>query len=187
MSGHNKWSKVKHKKAATDAKKGKIFSKYSRLITLEAKKAKGDRNAPGLAAVIERARRESMPSDNIERAIQKAMGSGAEVMEEALYETYGPGGAAILITAVTDNPNRTSPEIRHLLSKSGYQLGSPGSASWAFTKTATGYVPHSTVELSDEDGEKLAELIETLEEHDDVSKVFSNFDIDAETLAAVSG
>lgn len=176
MSGHNKWSKVKHKKAATDAKKGKIFSKYSRLITLEAKKANGNRNSPGLVAVVERAKKESMPSDNIERAIQKATGSDAGSMEEVLYETYGPGGTAILITAVTDNSNRTSPEIRHLLSKAGYQLGTPGSASWAFTKTAAGYVPQSPVELSDEDGEKLATLIEMLEEHDDVQDVYTTAD-----------
>lgn len=176
MAGHNKWSKVKHKKAATDAKKGKIFSKYSRLITLEAKKAGGDRNAPGLTAVIERARKESMPSDNIDRAIQKGFGGEGAAMEEALYETYGPGGTAILITAVTDNPNRTSPEVKHLLSKAGYQLGAPGSSSWAFTKTNEGYIPNSPIDLSDEDGEKLATLVETLEEHDDIQDIYTTAD-----------
>lgn len=176
MSGHNKWSKVKHKKAATDAKKGKLFSKYSRLIALESKKAGGDKNAPGLSAVVDRARKESMPSDNIERAIQKGAGGGGDVMEETLYETYGPGGTAILITAVTDNPNRTNPEIRHLLSKAGYQLGTPGSAIWAFTKTDGGYVPNTAVDLSDDDGEKLATLIEAVEEHDDVQDVYTTAD-----------
>lgn len=176
MSGHNKWSKVKHKKAATDAKKGAAFSKYSRLITLEAKKAAGDRNAPSLVAAVERAKKESMPGDNIERAIQKGFGGEASTMEEALYETYGPGGTAILITAVTDNPNRTSPEIRHLLKGVGYQLGAPGSALWAFTKTTEGYAPNNPVDLGDEDGEKLANLIETLEDHDDVQDVYTTAD-----------
>lgn len=176
MSGHNKWSKIKHKKAATDAKKGKNFSKYSRLITLEAKKANGNKGAPGLTAVIERARKESMPNENIERAIQKGFGGEGDAMEEALYETYGPGGTAILITAVTDNPNRTSPEIKHLLSKAGYQLGVPGSATWAFAKTEDGYVPSTPIDLSEADGEKLATLIEVLEEHDDVQDVYTTAD-----------
>lgn len=176
MSGHNKWSKIKHKKAATDAKKGKIFSKYSRLITLEAKKANGDKNSPNLQSVIERARKESMPNDNIDRAIQKGFGGGAEAMEEVVYETYGPGGVAIIISAVTDNSNRTTPEIRHLLSKAGYELGTTGSAAWAFTQVEGKYVPTSPVELSDEDGEKLANLIETLEEQDDVQDVFTTAD-----------
>jgi YebC/PmpR family DNA-binding regulatory protein len=178
MSGHNKWSKIKHKKAVTDAKKGKVFSKYSRLITLEAKKANGDKNSPNLASVVERARKESMPNDNIDRAIQKGFGGGADAMEEVLYETYGPGGVAIIISAVTDNANRTTPEIRHLLSKAGYELGTSGSAGWAFTQKDGKYVPNSPVDLSDEDGEKLASLIETLEEQDDVQDVYTTADGD---------
>ncbi|MCA9363632.1 YebC/PmpR family DNA-binding transcriptional regulator [Candidatus Kaiserbacteria bacterium] len=176
MSGHNKWSKIKHKKAAGDAKKSKIFSKYARLITLEAKKANGDKNAPGVLAVIERARKESMPNDNIDRAIQKAAGGGADSMEEVLYETFGPGGTALVITAVTDNSNRTTPEIRHILSKAGYQLGAAGSALWAFTKTTDGYVPTAPLDLADEDGEKLATLVEALEEQDDVQDIYTTAD-----------
>ena len=176
MSGHNKWSKVKHKKAATDAKKSKIFSKHARLIALESRRAGGDTNAPGLRAAIERAKRDSMPADNIERAVAKGKGDDAGNMEEVMYETYGPGGAAILITALTDNTNRTGPEIKHILSKAGYQLGTPGSASWAFFKTEEKYVPSTPMELSDEDGTKLADLIETLEEHDDVQDVYTTAD-----------
>lgn len=176
MAGHNKWSKIKHKKGVTDAKKSKILSKHSRLIALESKKAGGDVSAPGLRAAIERAKRESMPKDNIERAIAKGAGGDAGNLEEALYETYGPGGTAILITALTDNTNRTSAEIKHLLSKSGYALGTPGSASWAFTKTDEGYAPVTPMDLSDEDGEKLAALIEQLEEHDDVHDVYTAAD-----------
>ena len=176
MSGHNKWSKIKHKKGATDAKKSKVLSKYSRLIALESKRAGGDVNAPGLRAIIERAKRESMPKDNIDRAVAKGKGGDAGNLEEVLYETYGPGGAALLITALTDNNNRTSQEIKHLLSKAGYTLGTPGSAAWAFTKSAEGYIPTTPMDLADADGEKLAELVELLEEHDDVQDIYTTAD-----------
>ncbi len=176
MSGHNKWSKIKHKKGATDAKKSKIFSKHARFITVESKKAGGDLAAPGLIAAIERAKKDSMPKENIDRAVAKGKGSDAGSLEEVLYETYGPGGTAILITALTDNNNRTNAEIKHLLSKSGFALGAPGSASWAFTKTHTGYVPNMRTELADEDGEKLANLIEELEDNDDVQDIYTAAD-----------
>jgi YebC/PmpR family DNA-binding regulatory protein len=176
MSGHNKWSKIKHKKAASDAQKSKVFSKHAALIAMESKKAKGDTSAPGLSAAIERAKKDSMPKDNIDRAVLKGKSADSATLEENLYETFGPGGVAILITAVTDNPNRTTPEIRHLISKAGYQLGALGSAAWAFTKTHEGYVPQSRIELSDEDGEKLATLIEAIEEHDDVQEIYTTAD-----------
>lgn len=176
MSGHNKWSKIKHKKAASDAQKSRIFSKHASLIAVESRKAKGDVGAPGLAAAIERAKKDSMPKENIDRAVQKGKGGEGAALEEVLYETYGPGGTAILITAVTDNSNRTSPEIRHILTKAGFQLGTPGSASWAFTKNAEGYVPKSPIELREEDGEKLGALVEALEEHDDVQDIFTTAD-----------
>ena len=173
MSGHNKWSKIKHKKAATDAQKGKVFSKHSALITMEVKKANGDVNSPSVIAAIERAKKDSMPKDNIERAVQKGSGAGADSLEEALYEGYGPGGVAILIEVVTDNNKRTAPEIRHIFSKAGLELGTPGSAVWAFTKTSEGYVPNTPMELDDVTGEKLADFIEKLEEQDDVTNVYS--------------
>lgn len=173
MAGHNKWSKIKHKKAVTDAQKGKIFSKHSTLITMEVKRANGDPEAANVVAAIERAKKDSMPKDNIERAIAKGTGAGANDLEEVLYEGYGPGGVALMIQAVTDNNNRTAPEIRHLFSKAGLELGTPGSAAWAFTKTADGYVPNVPMELDDATGEKLADFIETLEAHDDVTNVYS--------------
>ena len=176
MSGHNKWSKIKHKKAATDAQKSKVFSKHASLIAMESRKAGGDTASPRLAAAIERAKKDSMPKDNIEKAVAKGSGAGGAALEEVMYETYGPGGTALIITAVTDNPNRTSPEIRHLLSKAGYQLDAPGSAVWAFTKDGMNYTPTNKVYLSDDDGEKLATLVETLEEHDDVQDVFTTAD-----------
>ncbi len=176
MSGHNKWSKIKHKKAATDAVKSRIFSKHSALIAMESRKAKGDINSPGLAAVILRAKQDSMPKDNIDRAVAKGAGAGGESLQEVIFESFGPGGVGIIITAVTDNNNRTSQEIRHIFSKLGYQLGVPGTAMWAFAKNATGYLPHSPVELSEDDGEKLAELIEAIEEQSDVQDIYTTAD-----------
>lgn len=176
MSGHNKWSKIKHKKAATDAVKSRMFSKHSALIAMESRKAKGDINSPGLAAVIERAKKDSMPKDNIDRAVAKGAGSGGESLQEVIFEAFGPGGVGMIITAVTDNNNRTSQEIRHTFSKSGYSLGSPGTAMWAFTKTANGYIPQTPTELSEQDGEKLAELIEAIEGQEDVQDIYTTAD-----------
>lgn len=176
MSGHNKWSKIKHRKEATDAKKSKVFGKHARLIAVESQKAKGDLSVPGLIAAIERAKKDSMPKDNIDRAVQKGKGGDAGSMQEVLYETYGPGGTAILITALTDNNNRTSGQVKQILSKSGYALGGPGSASWAFTKVGTDYIPATPMALSDEDGEKLAALVEQLEENDDVQDIYTAAD-----------
>jgi YebC/PmpR family DNA-binding regulatory protein len=176
VSGHNKWSKIKHKKAATDAVKSKTFSKHASFIAVESRKAKGDTSSPALIAAIERAKKDSMPKENIDRAVAKGMAADGASLTEVLYETYGPGGTALLITAVTDNPNRTTPEIKHLLSKQGYQLGVGGSASWAFTKTAEGYIPNMPINLSDEDGEKLSTLIEALEANEDVQDIFTTAD-----------
>lgn len=172
MSGHSKWSKIKHQKAVTDAKKSKIFSKLVRYIATEARLAKGDRNSPGLRLAIEKARAANMPSDNIDRAIEKASG-GAE-MKSIMYEAYGPGGTAILISTLTDSPNRTNQEIKHLLTKNGGNPASPGAASWAFTKTEGGYEAQTPVELSDADLAGLETLVDALEEYDDVQDVYTN-------------
>ena len=174
MSGHNKWSKIKHKKAATDAAKSKIFGKVARLISVESKKANGDVSAPGLRAAIDKAREVNMPNDNIDRAIAKGTSADSAVLESVVYEMYGPSGVAVLIDLLTDNRNRTAAEIRHLLSKIGYELATPGSAAWAFTKTADGYEANTTVDITDEDGEKLEKLMEALDEHDDVQDVYTN-------------
>lgn len=176
MSGHNKWSKIKHKKAATDAVKSKVFSKHSALIAMESRKAGGDINSPGLAAAIVRAKKESMPKENIDRAVAKGAGAGGAAFEEVLFEAFGPGGVALMITAVTDNNNRTSQEVRSIFTKAGFQLGVPGTAAWAFTKTADGYVPNTPLELNDTDGERLGELIEQLEEQDDVQDIYTTAD-----------
>jgi YebC/PmpR family DNA-binding regulatory protein len=176
MSGHNKWSKIKHKKAATDAEKSKLFSKHSNLIAMESRKAKGDITSPGLSAAIERAKKDSMPKENIDRAIAKGAGSDGTSLEEVLFETYGPGGVAILIVAVTDNNNRTNQEIKHILSKAGYTLGSPGSSAWAFTKSTTGYTPTNSISLSQEDIELLDTLLESLGTQADVQEIFTTAD-----------
>jgi YebC/PmpR family DNA-binding regulatory protein len=178
VSGHNKWSKIKHKKAATDAQKSKVFSKHALMITIESRKANGNLSSPSLLAVIERAKKDSMPKENIDRAVAKGAGAGAAALEEVVFEAYGPGGVGIIITAVTDNNNRTSPEIRHIFTKAGYSLGAPGTALWAFTKTTDGYIPTTPLQLGDEDGEALATLIEALEEHDDVQEIYTTADTD---------
>ena len=180
MSGHNKWSQIKRQKEKTDAQKSKIFSKYAKLITQEAKKAKGNRDAAGLRAAVEKAKAENMPNDNIERAVKKGTGTDAGTMESIAYESYGPGGCAIIIEAMTDNRNKAAQEIKHILSKNGSELAAVGSATWAFTKNPPGseikWTPNMPVTLSDEDGAKLVALIEELEENDEVQGVYTNAD-----------
>ncbi len=173
MSGHNKWSKIKHKKAATDAQKSKMFSKVVKLIQVEAKLAHGNVDSPGLKAAIEKAKKVNMPSDNIDRAIKKASESSAN-MENMMYEGYGPGGVGVIITALTDNRNRAAGEIKHALSKNGALLGAPNSVSWNFTKTDGEWIPNTTMDLEDDDLEKLGALVEALEELDDVQDVYTN-------------
>lgn len=175
MAGHNKWSQIKHKKAVTDARRSREFGKLAKLISAEAKKLNGAPESPGLRTAVERARAINMPKENIERAVEKGKSGGGEALEYILYETYGPGGSAILIRAVTDNRNRTGQEIRFLLSELGYALAAPGSASWAFTKNSDGsFTASTTATLSPEDDSALTMLLETLDEHDDVDEVFTN-------------
>ena len=170
MSGHNKWSKIKHKKAITDAQKSSVFSKLVRLIQVESKNANGDVNSPGLKTAIEKAKKENMPKSNIEKAVKKGASDTGSSMDSVTYEAYGPGGVALMIDALTDNKNRTSAEIKHILSKNGLSLSAPGSASWAFENKE----PKTFVEISDEDSEKLDSIIEALEEQDDVQEVYNN-------------
>jgi YebC/PmpR family DNA-binding regulatory protein len=137
MSGHSKWSSIKHKKGAADAKRGKLFSKLARAIIVAARDGGGDpENNPTLATAIQKARDVSMPKDNIQRAIDRGTGEGddAAAIESVSYEGYGPGGAAILVEALTDNRNRTGAEVRHAFERNGGSLGEPGSVSWQFEK-----------------------------------------------------
>ena len=174
MSGHNKFSKIKHLKAKNDAQKSKSFGKFVRLITVESKKSKGNILSPGLAAAIDKARKENMPNDTIDRAVKKGATDNSAAMEMNLYESYGPGGIAILIEALTDNKNKTAQELKHILALNEIELAAPGSASWAFTKTHEGWQPTSTMPLEDTDIEKLSKVVEDLENNDDVQNVHTN-------------
>jgi YebC/PmpR family DNA-binding regulatory protein len=245
MAGHSKWKQIKHKKAATDNKRSAVWAKCIREITVAAKAGGGDPGGnPRLRTAIDAARGVNMPNENVERAIKKGTGELAgESYEEVTYEGYGPGGAAILIEATTDNANRTVAEVRHAFSRNGGNLGASNSVAWMFEKKGQIYldaskypeeaaldaaleagaedfskdgelytvttqpgtfhavqdalkarqyaiqsaelamVPRSTVKVEGGDAPRLLKLMETLEDLDDVSKVFSNFDIDAATLA----
>ncbi len=137
MAGHSKWASIKHKKKATDAKRGALFTKLTRAITVAAREGGGDPDGnPSLALAIQKAKDASMPKDNIERAIAKGTGADqdAEAFETVTYEGYGPGGVAVLVEALTDNRNRTSSDVRHAFTKSGGSLGEPGSVAWIFEK-----------------------------------------------------
>jgi YebC/PmpR family DNA-binding regulatory protein len=248
MAGHSKWKQIKRKKAVADAKRGAAFTKVIREITVAARQGGGDPAGNArLRTAIEAAKAENMPWDNIDRAIKKGAGGLDGVQyEDVTYEAYGPGGAAILIQATTDNPTRTVAEIRHLFTRHGGNLGAANSVAWMFDRKAqivvdaggadenatleaaleagaddvardgdqliiTGpasqlhaiqerlkarglpvqsaeiaMTPKSTVKIEGTDAKKLLDLLEALEELDDVAKVFSNFDIDAEAMAAVS-
>jgi YebC/PmpR family DNA-binding regulatory protein len=136
MSGHSKWSTIKRKKGAADAKRGQLFSKLSRAIIVAAKEGGPDiESNAALAAAVQKARDNSMPKDNIERAIQRATGGDGEADYEAMgYEGYAPGGVAVYVTALTDNRNRTASDVRHVFSKNGGSLGEPGSVAWQFDR-----------------------------------------------------
>jgi YebC/PmpR family DNA-binding regulatory protein len=140
MAGHSKWAQIKHKKAVVDARRGKLFSKLAREISVAAKLGGGDPSMnPRLRVAIEKAKSANMPQENIKRAIQKGTGElPGTSYEEVFYEGYGPGGVALMIHALTDNKNRTVAELRHLLSKHGGSLGEAGCVSWIFEKK--GYI-----------------------------------------------
>ncbi len=172
MAGHSKWAKLKHTKGKTDTQKSKLFSKLVKIISIELKQAKGDKTAPGVRTAIEKAKAANMPSDNIERALAKA---DEKELEKVVYEAYGPGGCAVIIEGYTDSRNRTSQELKHLLSQHGGSIANPGAAMWAFQKNAEGKLePLSPIELSDEDAQKMADLSDALEEHDDVSEIYTS-------------
>ncbi|HEX5774717.1 MAG TPA: YebC/PmpR family DNA-binding transcriptional regulator [Candidatus Paceibacterota bacterium] len=176
MAGHSKWAQIKRAKAVTDAARSRTFSRFARLITIEAKKAGGNLSSPSLQSAIERAKAANMPKDNIERAIAKGTSKDAGELAQVVYEWYGPGGTALIIDALTDNTNRTTQEIKHLISKAGYELGTPGSAAWAFAKSPDGSLQPNEplMDLSEEDEAALGAIFDQLDEHDDIQRVFTN-------------
>jgi YebC/PmpR family DNA-binding regulatory protein len=150
VSGHSKWSSIKHKKGAADAKRGQLFSKLSRAITVAAKEGGGDPTANAtLATAIQKAKDNSMPKDNIERAIAKGAGGGeGETYETIIYEGYGPNGVAVLVEAMTDNRNRTAADIRNIFSRTNGKLGETGTVAWIFERKGSIVVDAS---VTDED------------------------------------
>jgi YebC/PmpR family DNA-binding regulatory protein len=175
MSGHSKWHSIKHKKGAADAKRGKIFTRLIKELAVAARTGGGDPDMnPRLRTIIAEAKANNMPRENIERAIRRGTGQEPGVSyEEAMYEGYGPGGAAVIIEVLTDNKNRTAGEIRHLLEKWGGNLAAPNAVAWMFTKK--GYI---VVEKSKADEEQLMNAVleagaDDFQEEGDTYEVFS--------------
>ena len=244
MSGHSKWSTIKRKKAAVDARRGKVFTTLIRELTMAAKLGGGDPHAnPRLRFAIESARKENMPKENIERAIKKGTGEiEGETYQEVRYEGYGPAGVAIMVDTLTDNRNRTVGEIRRLFTRHGGNLGASGCVAYLFDQKGVLYfhrgavdgeavietaieadacdvleeedgleiqtrpeefhavksaleergftpqsadismIPQTTVRLSGSDAQKMLKLFEALDDHDDVRRVWANFDISEEEM-----
>ena len=248
MSGHSKWSSIKHKKGAADAKRGKIFSKLIKEITVASRLGGGDPDGnPRLRTAISAAKAENMPKDNIERAIKKGTGELEGVAyEEASYEGYGPGGVAVLVDCLTDNKNRAVADVKHLFERNGGALGEPGCVAWIFeqkglivfdrdkvdeeqllelaleagaedvreeetefdvitdpsdfelvkkavddaglsyTLSEVTMIPKNTVKVEGKKAQQMVNLMQALEDNDDVSNVYANFDISDEVLEALS-
>tara|TARA_B100000029_G_C17544906_1_gene948091 strand:- start:711 stop:1430 length:720 start_codon:yes stop_codon:yes gene_type:complete len=239
MSGHSKWSTIKRKKGAADAKRGAVFTRLSKDITLAAREGGGDIDMnPALRLTVKKAKIANMPASNIDRAIKKGTGElPGVVFENFVYEGYGPNGVAIMMEVMTDNKNRTVPDIRHIMSKNGGNLGESGCVSWMFEKKGTvtikkmdideesimdllidlgiqdyesddecyeiivapeifgelsekleqenlsidgelGLVPVNMVKVSKDESEKILKLLDILEEHDDIQKLYTNFEVE---------
>jgi YebC/PmpR family DNA-binding regulatory protein len=248
MSGHNKWSTIKHKKGAADAKRGKMFSKLIKELTIAARIGGGDPDGnPRLRTALNTARNANMPKENIERAIKRGTGEIEGVnYEEIIYEGYGPGGVAVMVEALTDNKNRTVAEIRHIFDKYNGNLGETGCVNWMFQKkgiiviSAKGLTedevmelalengaqdvaveedtfeiavdpsdfelvrkaveekgwnielaeitmaPQNTLKLDGKKAEQMLKMMDTLDEHDDLERVYANFDISEEEMMNLS-
>lgn len=186
MSGHSKWSTIKHKKAAVDAKRGKIFTRLAKEITIAARE--GDANPefnPALRLAIDKAKKANMPNDNIDRAIKRGTGEldGGELFE-IVYEGYGPHGVGILIECVTDNKNRAVAEIRHTLNKHGGNMATAGAVSWQFTQK--GYFATSQKVDQDEFFMLVADAgAEDVQFSDDLAEVFAEKDLFSEVRSAI--
>ena len=239
MSGHSKWSTIKRKKGAADAKRGAIFTRLSKDITLASREGGGDIEMnPALRLAVKKAKNANMPSSNIEKAIKKGTGDIPGIKyENYIYEGYGPSGVAIMMEVMTDNKNRTVPEIRHIMTKNGGNLGESGCVNWMFEKKGTivvncsddmdeenlmeliieleaedfsseddnfeiittpenfgriiealdknnydvegdiGLVPINTVKISEDESKSIIKLLEILEDHEDIQKLYSNFEV----------
>ena len=176
MSGHSKWSTIKHKKALTDAKRSNVFSKIASIITVAAKRGGDPDKNPTLRTAIEKAREVNLPKENIDRAIKRGTGEIAgAALEEVIYGAFGPGGAVILITAITDNKNRTLAEIKKILQEHNAKFADLNSIQWMFRRGGADWLPNAPMKIGDEDVKKeLATLYEALDEQRDVNEVYSN-------------
>jgi YebC/PmpR family DNA-binding regulatory protein len=172
MSGHNKYSQIKDRKAAQDSKKSVLYTKMLALVAVAAKQNPNPDNNPRLRTTIYRAKEAKVPIDNIERAISKA--SETKDLEDVLIEAYGPESVGILIEAITDNSNRTISEIRHLLDENGAKMATPGSVQWSFEKANNVWSPKFPQPTSEAAKKLLQELITKIEEHPDVQCVVTN-------------
>lgn len=173
MSGHSHWATTRRQKEVKDAKKGAVFTKLARAITMAAHKGGNPDDNPTLRLAIDKGRGASMPMDNIKRAIERgAGGPGQTSLEEVIYEGYGPAGVAIMVNCVTDNRNRTVAEIRNIFSRFGGNLGEAGSAAYVFGADPAS--PQFSIPIDEATSEKLTRLVDALEDQDDVQEVFTN-------------
>lgn len=175
MSGHNKWQQIKHKKEITDQKRGKLFSKLLAAVSVAAKLDPNPQFNPRLRGAVEAARAANVPQENIDRAIRRS--SEAKDLEELVIEAFGPEKSALVICCITDNRNRTTSEVRHLLEERGAKMGTPGSAAWAFNVPPPGggaWQPKFPQALTAEGRAELEKIIGALEEREDVQRVFTN-------------
>lgn len=176
MSGHSKWSTIKHKKALTDAKRSKVFSKIASLITIAARKGGDPDKNPNLRTMLEKAREVNLPKENVERAIKRGTGEiGGVALEEVTYGAFGPGGIALLITAITDNKNRTLSEIKQILNSHNAKFAESNSIQWMFRREGADWVANAPVKIEDEAIEnQLIALYDALDEQNDINEVYSN-------------
>ncbi len=180
MSGHSKWSKIQHKKGAADAKRGNIFTKLGKAITIASQQGGGDPEMNfSLRLAIDRAKSANMPKDNIEKAIKRGTGEGSEgvQLQELIYEGFGPGGVAVLVEAVTDNTNRTGSEVKHAFSKAGGSMGGPGCVQWQFEqKGVVRFTADKKALLSDWDNVQLELMdagVEDIKDTEDGVELFT--------------
>jgi len=172
MSGHSKWSQIKHQKGAADLKRGRLFSKLLKAVSIAAKNEPNPNFNPRLRSTIEKAKENNVPQENIERAVRGA--AEEKNLEDLVIEAYGPEGAQLLIEAITDNRNRTISEIKHLLTEQETKMAGPGSVLWAFEKINNEWRAKFPQTISAGAKEKLTNLISALEEHEDVQRVITN-------------
>lgn len=169
MSGHSKWAQIKHKKALSDKKKGQVFSRLSRLITLAAYKGGDPKNNPSLARAIDNARSQNIPNENIERAIKRGSDESHKQLEKLAVEAKGPGGIALKIMAITDNRNRTISEVKKILTDNYSKIVKPGSTQWMFEQPAI-RIDDAIIQ------NQINKLFEALDDQDDIEDVISNLE-----------